>query len=234
MRKLITATGGAPSSSSASVISRPIQGCTPRVLKKLPDTYSPLRVSACARDPALRTPSGALPACSAARLMNSGVCARKFLYASQENSEKFPSSPWVYPPQLQQRILSPILHNSSGFVTGSDFSITWCTSVKMAVVAPMPSASVITAVVVTAGVFRSCRSASRKSPSTGSSDFARCVRHPLPHYGTTPARVPETMLRPAQGVNCRERPANGECHYSLTVLPGKSYLAQHAILQTRA
>src|SRR5271169_2826263 len=166
----MTATDDGPSWSSASVISLPIQGCTPKVLKKLPDTYSPLRVSAGARDPALRTPSGALPACSAARSTNSGVCARKFLYASPENKEKSPSSPWVYPPQLQQRTLSPILQSSSGFVTGSDFSITWCTSVKIAVVAPIPSASVTTAVVVTPGAFRSCRNASRKSPSTGPSD----------------------------------------------------------------
>src|ERR1035438_4264295 len=114
----MTATGGALSRSSASIISRPIQGCTPRVPKKLPDTYSPLRVSAGDGDPALRTPNGALPACSAARSTNSGVCARKFLYASHENREKSPSSPWVYPPQLQQRTLSPILHNSSGLVTG--------------------------------------------------------------------------------------------------------------------
>src|SRR5580700_10002777 len=163
----MTATGGAPSWSSASVISLPIQGCTPKVLKKLPDTYSPLRVSACAFDPTLRTPSGALPACSAARSANSLVLARKCLYASQENSEKSPSSPWVYPPQLQQRTLSPILHNSSGLVTGSDFSITWCTRVKIAVVAPIPSASVITAVVVIPGALRSCRSASRKSVNTG-------------------------------------------------------------------
>src|ERR1700722_5038447 len=159
----MTATGGAPSRSSASVISRPIQGCTPKILKKLPDTSSPLRVSACAPDPALRTPSGALPACNAARSVNSGVCTRKFLYASQENSEKSPSSSCVYPPQLQQRTLSPILHNCSGFVTGSDFSITWCTSVKIAVAAPIPGASVLTPVAVPPGSFRSWRSAARKS-----------------------------------------------------------------------
>src|ERR1700728_4197817 len=103
---------------------RPIHGCTPRVLKKFPETYSPLRVSAAACDPALRTPSAALPASSAARSVNSGVRARKFLYASHEKREKSPSSPWVYPPQLQQRILSPILQSSSGLATGRDFSIT--------------------------------------------------------------------------------------------------------------
>ena len=56
-----------------SVISRPIHGCTPKVLKKFPDTYCPLRVSTGAWDPALRTPRGALPACNAARSANSGV-----------------------------------------------------------------------------------------------------------------------------------------------------------------
>jgi hypothetical protein len=69
----------------------------------------------------------------------------------------------VYPPQLQQRTLSPILQSSSALVTGRDFSITWCTSVKIAVVAPIPSASVIIAVAVKPGAFRSCGSASRKS-----------------------------------------------------------------------
>src|SRR4029079_7011705 len=117
------ATGAAPSTSSASVISLPIQGCTPKVRKKLPDTNSPLRVSAGGRSAALRTQSGACPACNAARSTNSGVCARKFLYASHENKEKSAPSPWVYPPQLQQRTLSPILQSSSGLVTGSDFSI---------------------------------------------------------------------------------------------------------------
>jgi hypothetical protein len=57
---------------------------------------------------------------------------------------------------LQQRILSPIRHNSSGFVTGSDFSITWCTSVKIAVVAPIPRASVITAVAANPGALSNC------------------------------------------------------------------------------
>src|SRR5438067_6718300 len=137
----------------------------PRVLKKFPETYSPLRVSSGACDPALRTPRDALPACSAARSTNSGVCARKCWYASHENNEKSPSSPWVSPPQLQQRSLSPIRHSSPGLVTGSDFSITWCTSVKIAVVAPIPSASVIRAVVVNPGALRSCRTASRKSAS---------------------------------------------------------------------
>src|ERR1043166_2503810 len=54
--KLITATGGAPSWSSASVVSRPIQGFTPKVRKKLPETNCPFRVSTGARDPARHRP----------------------------------------------------------------------------------------------------------------------------------------------------------------------------------
>src|SRR5947208_3986693 len=87
--------------------------------------------------------------------------------------------------QLQQRTLSPILQSSSGFVTGSDLSITWCTRVKIAVVAPIPSASVTTAVVVTPGVFRSCRNASRKSASTGASDPMVIFENCLQQYGYT-------------------------------------------------
>src|SRR3984893_431604 len=168
-------------------MSRAIHGCTPRVRKKFPETHSPLRVSAAACDPVLRTPSGALPACSAPRSVNSGVWSRNILYASHENNAKSPSFPWVYPPQLQQRILSPMRQSSSGFATGSDFNITWCTSVKIAVVAPIPSASVITAVVVNPSAFRSCRSASRKSASIRPSCFvfesgwpSHAVREHLP------------------------------------------------------
>ena len=57
MWKLITATGGAPSWSSASVKSRPRQAEMPNVSKKLPETYSPLRVSTGADEPVRRTAS---------------------------------------------------------------------------------------------------------------------------------------------------------------------------------
>jgi hypothetical protein len=50
-------------------------------------------------------------------------------------------------------------HNSCGLVTGSDLSITCCTRVKIAVVAPIPSPSVNTAVAVNPGDFRNCRNA---------------------------------------------------------------------------
>ena len=53
-----------------------------------------------------------------------------------------------------------------GFVTGSDFSITCCTSVKIAVVAPIPSPSVTTAVAVNPGDFLSCRNACLSSGNT--------------------------------------------------------------------
>src|ERR1700733_2771037 len=173
---------------------RPIHGCTPRVRKKFPETYSPLRVSTCACDPALRTPRAAFPACNAAKSVNSGVRARKFLYASHENSAKSPSFPCVYPPQLQQRILSPMRHSSSGFDTGRDFSITWCTSVKIAVVAPIPSASVTTAVVVNPGTFRSCRSASRKSASIRPSSTVSDSESPKCSTRTPTRRFPENNL----------------------------------------
>src|SRR5580693_7898913 len=45
--------------------------------------------------------------------------------------------------------------------------MTWCTRVKIAVVAPIPRVRVMTAVVVTPGAFLSCRNASRKSLNTG-------------------------------------------------------------------
>src|SRR5437879_793556 len=55
--KLITATGGAPSRSSASVNRRPRHVEMPKVSKKLPETYSPLAVATgAAAEPARRTP----------------------------------------------------------------------------------------------------------------------------------------------------------------------------------
>ena len=56
-------------------------------------------------------------------------------------------------------------HSCSGFATGSERSITCCTSVKIAVVAPMPSPSVINAVAVKPGDLWSWRRACLKSDS---------------------------------------------------------------------
>ena len=77
--KLITATGGALSWSSASVSRRPRHAEMPNVLKKFPETNSPLNASAGAPAPARRTPNPALPTWKAARSSNAAVLARKSL-----------------------------------------------------------------------------------------------------------------------------------------------------------
>src|SRR6185437_4582166 len=64
---------------------------------------------------------------------------------------------------MQQFSLSPMRISWLGVTTGSDFSSTACTSVKIAVVAPMPSASVNIAVIVNPGVRINCRNAYRIS-----------------------------------------------------------------------
>src|ERR1700733_7211640 len=110
--KLITATGGAPSWSSSSVNSLPRHADTPRVSKKLPETYWPFAVSGGPGDePARRTASGTLSASSAARSWNPVVFARNSLYAShgkrlQPLGSTLLSS--LYPSQLQQRYWSPM------------------------------------------------------------------------------------------------------------------------------
>ncbi len=55
------------------------------------------------------------------------------------------------------------MKSSSGFLTGSDLSTTASKRLKIAVVAPMPSASVSTATIVKAGAFSSPRMEYRKS-----------------------------------------------------------------------
>ena len=61
-----------------------------------------------------------------------------------------------------------------------------CTNVKIDVLAPIPSARVMMAVVVNPGAFRSCRIASRKSASIRSS---RRLRSTL-QYENMPPTVP--------------------------------------------
>jgi len=97
----------------------------------------------------------------AAKSTNSGVRSRKFR-------------------------LSPMRHNSAGLVTGSDFNITWCTRVKIAVVAPIPSASIIRAVAVNPGAFRNCRAASRKSASMRPPAVFHSESLPLQRTESTP------------------------------------------------
>ncbi len=55
------------------------------------------------------------------------------------------------PPSTQQSLPSPIRYNRAGSATGSDRSITAWISVKIAVVPPMPRASVATAAIVNTG-----------------------------------------------------------------------------------
>src|SRR5499427_5793428 len=84
--KLSTATGGAPSRSSASVKKRPRQAEMPNVSKKLPETYSPLAIATGTDKRARRTLKWALPSpiWNAASRSNAGVPARKSLNASHE------------------------------------------------------------------------------------------------------------------------------------------------------
>src|ERR1700733_4544328 len=97
--KLITATGGAPSWSSAAVKSLPRHADTPRVSKKLPETYWPFAVSGGPGDePVRRSARVVLPASRAARFSKAGVLARKSWYASQgKRLQSFgsPSPSWV-------------------------------------------------------------------------------------------------------------------------------------------
>ncbi len=63
------------------------------------------------------------------------------------------------PPSTQQSSLSPMRKSWDGSATGNERSRMPCTRVKMAVLAPMPSASVMTAVSVKPGALRNWRNA---------------------------------------------------------------------------
>ncbi len=63
------------------------------------------------------------------------------------------------PPSTQQSSPSPIRYSRAGSATGSDRSMMAWTRVKMAVVPPMPSASVSTAATVNTGDSRNWRTA---------------------------------------------------------------------------
>ena len=66
-------------------------------------------------------------------------------------------TPFNFPAMIPLWMLGPAV------ATGNAFNIMACTSVKIAVLAPMPKASVSTAVSVKPGALRSCRTAYRKS-----------------------------------------------------------------------
>jgi hypothetical protein len=68
------------------------------------------------------------------------------------------------PPCTQQLPPSPIRYSRDGSVTGSDRSMTPWIKVKIAVVPPIPNASVRTAVTVNTRAAQNCRSAYRSSP----------------------------------------------------------------------
>ena len=79
---------------------------------------------------------------------------------SQVSVAKSEYSPLSLVPEFTQQLSSlPIRTSVFGSATGRFFSNTACTSVKIAAFAPMPSASVRTAVMVKPGVLRNCRSA---------------------------------------------------------------------------
>ena len=63
------------------------------------------------------------------------------------------------PPWTQQASPSPMRYRRAGSLTGSDRSMTAWISVKMAVVPPIPSASVRIAVIVKTRAAKNCRSA---------------------------------------------------------------------------
>ena len=63
------------------------------------------------------------------------------------------------PPWTQQESPSPMRYRRDGSLTGSDCSMTAWMSVNIAVVPPMPSASVRTAVMVNTRATQNCRSA---------------------------------------------------------------------------
>src|SRR5580704_357602 len=106
-----------------------------------------------------RTPTRSFPAWKAASSTKPGVPSRKVLYLSYEKSDQSSRRP----PLTQQSSTSPIRTSSLGLATGKDLSNTACTRVKMAVVAPIPSASVNTAVAVKPGALANCLSAYRIS-----------------------------------------------------------------------
>ena len=96
-----------------------------------------------------------MPAWKAVSCSNSGTSP---LMRSKSGNENIPQRS-CGPPCTQQLSPSPMRYSRDGSPTGSDFSITAWMSVKMAVVPPMPSASVSTAVAVKTRAERNLRRA---------------------------------------------------------------------------
>ena len=96
-----------------------------------------------------------MPAWNAVSSSNSGTSA---LMRSKSGNENMPQRS-CGPPCTQQLSPSPMRYRRDGSTTGSDFNITAWMSVKMAVVPPMPTASVRMAVAVNARAERNVPSA---------------------------------------------------------------------------
>lgn len=94
--------------------------------------------------PSRRTLKRGVAAWKAMSCSNSGVSAFR---RSNSGNENIPQRS-CGPPCTRQLSPSPMRYNAAGSATGSDFSITAWMRVKIAVVPPMPSARVRTAVAV--------------------------------------------------------------------------------------
>jgi hypothetical protein len=121
----------------------------------LPVTYSDRSGLAAVSTPSRRTLILAPPAWNAASCSNSGASA---FSRSKSGNENIPHRSWG-PPWTQQLSPSPMRYRLAGSATGRERSITAWISVKIAVVPPMPSASVSTAAAVNTGDSRNCRNA---------------------------------------------------------------------------
>src|ERR1700760_3416906 len=91
------------------------------------------------------------------------------------------------PPLTQQSSRSPTRYNVFGSATGRDFINVACTSVKIAVFAPIPNAIVSTTVIAKPGDLRNCRNATQMSPmkSLHAHEFAHPrIRTPTNVLGT--------------------------------------------------
>ena len=123
-----------------------------------------------------RTVCPLLPASIAASCSNSGVLSRRCANRGRRRKDRSRLRRSDSRPSTQQSSLSPMRYSVLGSTTGSDFISTSCTSEKIAVLAPMPSATVRMTVRANPGDLRNCRKAKRisfiggslRAPSVGS------------------------------------------------------------------